>query len=107
MRVRFRSGQGDLFRGRLLVIALAYLLSGAAWLSLPPASHAQSILSGGRIADLRVEGTQRIEAATVRSYMRVNPGHPFDPVRIDDPLKNHLATQNGNAAVRESVGRNV
>jgi len=80
------------FRGRLLVIALAYLLSGAAWLSLPPASQAQSILSGGRIADIRVEGTQRIEAATVRSYMRVNPGDPFDPVRLDDSLKNLFAT---------------
>ena len=81
-----------MFRGRLLVIALAYLLFGAAWLSLPPASQAQSILSGGRIADIRVEGTQRIEAATVRSYMRVNPGDPFDPVRLDDSLKNLFAT---------------
>src|SRR3546814_17057387 len=62
--------KGTVFRGRLLVVALAYLLSGAAWLSLPPIAHAQSILSGGRIADIRVEGTQRIEAATVRLYMR-------------------------------------
>lgn len=81
-----------MYRGRLLVIALAYLLSGAAWLSLPPVSNAQSILSGGRIADIRVDGTQRIEPATVRSYMRVNPGDPFDPVRLDDSLKNLFAT---------------
>ena len=81
-----------MFRGRLLVVALAYLLSGAAWLSLPQTSYAQSILSGGRIADIRVDGTQRIEAATVRSYMRVNPGDPFDPVRLDDSLKNLFAT---------------
>src|SRR3546814_11668978 len=73
-------------------MSLACLLSGAAWLSRPPASHAQSILSGGRIADIRGEGTQRIEAATVRSYMRVNPGDPFDPVRLDDSLKNLFAT---------------
>ncbi|MEQ9607676.1 MAG: outer membrane protein assembly factor BamA [Kiloniellaceae bacterium] len=53
---------------------------------------AQSILSGGRIDAIRVEGTQRIEAATVRSYMRVNPGDPFDPVRLDDSLKNLFAT---------------
>jgi outer membrane protein insertion porin family len=76
----------------LLVVALAYLLSGAAWLSLPQTSYAQSILSGGRIADIRVDGTQRIEAATVRSYMRVNPGDPFDPVRLDDSLKNLFST---------------
>ena len=81
-----------MFRGRLLVIALAYLLSGAAWLTLPPASFAQSILSGGRIADIRVEGTQRIEPATVLSYMRVNAGDPFDPIRLDDSLKNLFAT---------------
>ncbi len=85
-----------MFRGRLLVVALAYLLSCAAILPLTQAAQAQaqsqSILSGGRIADIRVEGTQRIESATVRSYMRVNPGDPFDPVRLDDSLKNLFAT---------------
>ncbi len=79
-------------RGRLLVVALAYLLSCAAWLSLPESGAAQSILAGGQIESIRVEGTQRIEAATVRSYMRVNPGDPFDPVRLDDSLKNLFAT---------------
>ena len=86
-------------RGRLFVVALAYLLSCAGVLSLTQpaqaqtqAAQAQSILSGGRIDDIRVEGTQRIEAATVRSYMRVNPGDPFDPVRLDDSLKNLFAT---------------
>lgn len=79
-------------RGRLLVVVLAYLLSSAAWLGLPETGFAQSILSGGRIEAIRVEGTQRIDAATVRSYMRVNPGDPFDPVRLDDSLKNLFAT---------------
>ncbi|MEO3430063.1 outer membrane protein assembly factor BamA [Pelagibius sp. CAU 1746] len=58
----------------------------------PDTGFAQSILSGGRIEAIRVEGTQRIEAATVRSYMRVNPGDPFDPVRLDDSLKNLFST---------------
>ena len=40
---------------------------------------AQSILSGGIIEEIRVEGTQRIDPETVRSYMRVDPGEPFDP----------------------------
>src|SRR3546814_16685860 len=82
--------KGTVFRGRLLVVALAYLLSGAAGLSLPPIAHAQSILSGGRIADLRVAGTRRTEAATVRTYMRVKHGDPFDPARRDDARKNLL-----------------
>ena len=81
-----------MFRGRLFVVVLAYLLSCAACLSLPQIAQAQSILSGGRIEAIRVEGTQRIEAATVRSYMRVNPGDPFDPVRLDDSLKNLFST---------------
>ncbi|MGF1631115.1 MAG: outer membrane protein assembly factor BamA [Kiloniellaceae bacterium] len=81
-----------MFRGRFLVVALAYLLSCAVWVSLPQSSAAQSILSGGRIGDIRIDGTQRIEAATVRSYMRVNPGDPFDPVRLDDSLKSLFAT---------------
>ncbi|WP_193370572.1 outer membrane protein assembly factor BamA [Pelagibius marinus] len=79
-------------RGRLLVVVLAYLLSSAAWLGVPDTGFAQSILSGGRIEAIRIEGTQRIEAATVRSYMRVNPGDPFDPVRLDDSLKNLFST---------------
>jgi len=79
-------------RGRLFVVVLACLLSCAASLFLPQSVVAQSILSGGRIDAIRVEGTQRIEAATVRSYMRVNPGDPFDPVRLDDSLKNLFAT---------------
>ena len=79
-------------RGRLLVIALAYLLSSAALWGASQPGFAQSILSGGRIEAIRVEGTQRIETATVRSYMRVNPGDPFDPVRLDTSLKNLFAT---------------
>jgi len=30
---------------------------------------------------------QRIDASTVRTYLRVGPGDPFDPVRIDASLK--------------------
>jgi outer membrane protein insertion porin family len=76
----------------LLVVALAYLLSSAALWGASQPGFAQSILSGGRIEAIRVEGTQRIETATVRSYMRVNPGDPFDPVRLDTSLKNLFAT---------------
>lgn len=53
---------------------------------------AQSIMSGGTLREIRVEGTQRIEPETVRSYLRLNPGDPFDPVRIDQSLKSIFAT---------------
>ncbi len=42
---------------------------------------------GGRVADIRIEGMQRIDASTVRSYMRLGPGDPFDAGRIDESLK--------------------
>jgi len=46
----------------------------------------------GVIQEIRVEGNQRIEAATIRSYMTVAPGEPFDPAELDQSLKNLFAT---------------
>lgn len=54
--------------------------------------QAQSIMAGGTLSEVRVEGTQRIEPETVRTYLRLNPGDPFDPVRIDQSLKSIFAT---------------
>lgn len=79
-------------RGRLFVAVMVCLLSSAVWFGQTESVFGQSLLSGGRIDSIRVEGTQRIEAATVRSYMRVNPGDPFDPVRLDTSLKNLFST---------------
>ena len=44
------------------------------------------------IQEIRVEGNQRIEAATIRSYMAVALGEPFDPAKLDQSLKNLFAT---------------
>jgi outer membrane protein insertion porin family len=57
-----------------------------------PAAFAQSISSGDPIQEIRIEGNQRIEPETVRSYMQINPGDPFDARRIDQALKNLFAT---------------
>ncbi len=57
-----------------------------------PRALAQSILAGGFIEDIRVEGTQRIEDNSVRSYMNIKSGDPFDPVRLDQSLKAIYAT---------------
>jgi outer membrane protein insertion porin family len=46
----------------------------------------------GVIAAIRVEGNQRIEAGTIRSYMLVQAGDPFDQSRLDDSLKTLYAT---------------
>lgn len=55
-------------------------------LSAPGTSVAQ-VFTGGTVRDIRVEGIQRIEASTVRSYLAVQPGDSFDPDRIDNSLK--------------------
>ncbi len=47
---------------------------------------------GGAIANIQVEGNQRIETGTIRSYMLVQPGDAFDPDRIDRSLKTLFAT---------------
>ncbi len=80
-------GVQGLFRGRVstfggVALLWLYLLAGA----LAPA-QAQSLMSGGIIKEIRIEGVQRIEPETVRSYMRVNPGDAFDPLRLNRSYK--------------------
>jgi len=55
------------------------------------------LLFGGQaraqaIADIRVDGVQRIDAETVRSYLAVRAGDPFDADRLDRSLKTLFAT---------------
>jgi outer membrane protein insertion porin family len=47
---------------------------------------------GGTIQAITIEGNQRIEAGTIRSYMLVQVGDPFDPDRLDRSLKTLYAT---------------
>ena len=46
----------------------------------------------GIIREIVVEGVQRIEPETVRTYLLVREGDPFDPARIDRSLKSLFAT---------------
>ncbi len=55
-------------------------------------SAPSTVQSGGTIAAINVAGNQRIESATIQSYMVVQPGDPFDPGRINDSLKTLYAT---------------
>lgn len=69
--------------GRRLCLSLLFLI-----LSLAPA-FAQY---GDTIRQIVVEGTQRVEPSTVRSYLLVQEGDPFDAGRIDRSLKSLYAT---------------
>jgi len=59
---------------------------------LPIRQAAAQVPSGGIISEIRIEGTQRVEPETVRSYMQVQPGDPFDADKIDKSLKSLFAT---------------
>ena len=47
---------------------------------------------GVRIHEVRVEGTQRIEVETIKSYVSLTEGDEFDPDRVDKSLKTLYGT---------------
>lgn len=62
------------------------VIAATLWAFSPGAAHAQSLET------IRVEGTQRIEDATIRSYMALQEGDRIDPERINKSLKSLFAT---------------
>jgi outer membrane protein insertion porin family len=46
----------------------------------------------GTISDIRIEGLQRIEPETIRSYLLLQKGDKWDPSRVDGSLKALFAT---------------
>ena len=44
------------------------------------------------ISQINVVGNERVEPATIASYLTVKSGDPFDPVQLDASLKNLMAT---------------
>lgn len=79
----------SLFR-TLFLFAFVASMSVAGF--LPRVSHAQELAQGNSIGEIIVEGAQRIEKETIRSYMLVRSGDPMDRSRIDRSLKSLFAT---------------
>jgi outer membrane protein insertion porin family len=82
--------------GRAALLAAGWLLlglttGGIGYAQLldpaPGVVESQDLITG-----IRIEGNQRIEEATIRSYLAVNVGDPFDPVELDESLRNLFAT---------------
>ncbi|WP_374383855.1 outer membrane protein assembly factor BamA [Dongia sp.] len=88
---RGRAGTSSVTRAVIRGVFAAVLLAAIA-VPMHRVALAQSISAGDPIQEIRIEGTQRIEPDTVRSYMGVNPGDPFDAKAIDKALKNLFAT---------------
>ena len=74
------------------VIALGVAFGASA---LPLQSFAQSSTAGavrGTVSDIRVVGNQRIEPATILSYMTIQQGQNVTPAQINDSVKALFAT---------------
>ncbi len=79
--------EGEDVLARMAAFGLAVFLVAASLLTGSGSAVAQSIFAGGTIEEIRIEGSQRIEPASVRSYMGVNPGDTFNAVQLDRGLK--------------------
>src|SRR5579859_1593308 len=51
-----------------------------------------AVAPGGTVREIRIDGIERVEAETIRSYLVIQPGDPFDNERIDRSLKALFAT---------------
>jgi len=78
----------------LLLCAAPVPFAGAQFAPAAPraAPAADQVAPGGTIAEVRIEGAQRVEPETVRSYLQVGPGDKFDPELLDKSLKSLFAT---------------
>jgi outer membrane protein insertion porin family len=77
-----------------VLFAAACAIAQPAWAQSQPrqAAPAAARLPAGAIADIKIEGNQRVEAGTILSYMTVQVGDQFDPDRLDRSLKTLYAT---------------
>lgn len=86
MKTIFTTGKGR--RASALRAIVTAAMFAICVIAASPAALAQQ----ATIKKVRVEGTQRIEPATVMSYIDVQAGDPFDPARLDKALKSLYAT---------------
>lgn len=79
-------------QGTLLKAAVFGWVVLATWTGLADLGQAQETGASDVITSIRVDGNQRIEDATVISYMKTVVGDGFDAGRINDSLKSLFAT---------------
>ena len=75
---------------RSVYLSVCLLLSCVIFASGAQTSLAQS--AGETIQSIQIEGTQRIEPTTVRSYLGVSPGDVMSERNLDKALKSLFAT---------------
>lgn len=73
-------------------VAMAFGIAGLVLAAFVAANGPALAQSGGSIESIEVQGNQRIEATTVKSYLTVDVGDPFDDDELDQSLKNLYAS---------------
>ena len=60
---------------------------------------------GGTVVSIQVVGSQRIEAETVRSYLKLRPGAPYTKETLDEAIRDLFATELfADAQIRDDNG---
>ena len=77
-------GVSLIFRWAVLAVAAILMFSTTA--------HAQRGAAGGTIQSIQIDGNVRADAATIRSYLQLKPGEPYDAAAADRSLKALFAT---------------
>ncbi len=72
---------------RRLALAIALLWPALLW--VPAGAQAPA---GDTVQEVRIEGTQRVEPDTVKSYLQIQPGDAYDSQKADASLKALYAT---------------
>ena len=68
-------------------VSLKSWLFAAALMLMPALAEPAVAQTGGIVSAIRVDGNQRIEPDTVRSYLLVAPGDRYQPEVVDQSLK--------------------
>ena len=78
---------GRLWASVWLILAAIGAVHVPAWDARAQQAQGQEV-----IREIVVEGAQRIEPTTIRAYLTVRPGDPFDPEQLDESLKSLFRT---------------
>ncbi len=77
---------------RLFAVFMVAALAAFAAPAFTPMGRAFAQSDTDLIEIIAVQGNQRVEPATIRTYLTVREGDTFDPARIDRSIKNLFAT---------------
>lgn len=82
----------NLAQNTIVISFLSFFLIFAVASTAVAQTVAQAVSQGEEIRRIEVQGTQRIEAQTILSYMTVKPGDPFSADTLDESLKSLFDT---------------